>query len=65
MSCCGGGHHGQMQHGHHGYGDAYEAGQPQVRRSMASTPIELLKERLAKGEITLSEYQEIAQALSS
>lgn len=65
MGCCGGGGHRNMgignhlQRGRHNEHSAYDMQQ------QFSTPLELLKERLAKGEITLEEYQQISQVLNS
>jgi len=64
MGCCGGGSYRDA-----GYGWRRNRGRAQDRnesgRETNATPMELLKERLAKGEITLEEYQQISQALSS
>lgn len=63
MGCCGGG--GRSWYG---YGNPYPYGQqPQepVTKNSQDTPLELLKQRLAKGEITLEEYEKLAKVLSS
>jgi len=66
MGCCGGGGHRNMgfsnpkQYGHENEYPARDTQQQQF-----STPIELLKERLGKGEITLEEYQQISQVLNA
>ncbi|MCL6444450.1 SHOCT domain-containing protein [Alicyclobacillus acidiphilus] len=65
MGCCGGGR------SWYGYGNPYPYGQqpqqPQepVTKTSQDTPLELLKQRLAKGEITLEEYEKLAKVLSS
>jgi uncharacterized membrane protein len=71
MGCCGGGRHRGMEYGHYGsHGHRSNENDNQTSHAQRAqvtspTPLELLKTRLAKGEITMSEYQEIAQALSS
>lgn len=49
--------------GRRGYQD--EPIERDVRRAQSSTPLDLLKERLAKGEITIDEYQRLSAVLSS
>ncbi|WDL98815.1 SHOCT domain-containing protein [Alicyclobacillus sp. ALC3] len=66
MGCCGGGNFRSMGYGyrgHRGYQD--EPIERDVRRAQSSTPLDLLKERLAKGEITIDEYQRLSAVLSS
>ncbi len=69
MGCCGSGYHRDGGYGHHDsfgdHGHEYETNKPRVQRATSPTPMDLLKERLAKGEITMTEYQEIIQTLSS
>ncbi|QQE78432.1 SHOCT domain-containing protein [Alicyclobacillus sp. SO9] len=73
MGCCGGGHHHNIGFGHHGshghYGHHSMEGHQHAgsvgQSSSEPTALDLLKERLAKGEITLDEYQQISQVLTS
>ena len=61
MGCCGGGR--QMWYGSN---DSRPRPQDSSARSAAQdTPLELLKQRLARGEITLDEYEKLAKVLSS
>lgn len=66
MGCCGGGSGREMRYGHHGqHGYHSEAPRMLEHPGHNPTPMELLKERLARGEITIDEYERISQALSS
>lgn len=68
MGCCGGGSHHSMTHGHqeqHEHHEHVETYGLHDERQSSSAPLELLKERLAKGEITVEEYQQILHVLHS
>lgn len=70
MGCCGGGGYRDMGYGSrrpHGHRDEHrdEYLEADSRQPRSSTPLEMLKERLAKGEITIDEYREISQALTT
>lgn len=53
MGCCGG-----------GFSSFFQQRQPQVTPEKQYTPLEILRERLAKGEITQDEYRKLAEVLT-
>lgn len=61
VGCCGGGR--QMWYG--GYDSRPRSQDSSAGSAAQDTPLELLKQRLARGEITLDEYEKLAKVLSS
>ena len=57
MGCCGGGFSGFFRQRQPQY-------QPQPVPEKQSSPLDVLKERLARGEITIDEYRKLAEVLS-
>ncbi len=57
MGCCGGGFSGF-------FGQRQPQYQPQSAPEKQNAPLDLLKERLARGEITVDEYRKLAEILT-
>lgn len=67
MGCCGGGGSSWSGYGRRGRQFDYEPipqKQPQ-QRFASESPLDILKQRLVKGEIDMDEYERLARVLSS
>ena len=66
MGCCGGG--GSQWSGYGRRGRQYDYDQPPqqpAQRFTPESPLDVLKQRLVKGEMDINEYERLAQVLSS